>query len=377
MQKISVLCVVGARPNFMKIAPIMHAMRAHATQLEAILLHTGQHYDAAMKDSFFKQLNIPEPDIDLGVGSGSHAKQTAEIMLRFEEVIEDNHPDCVLVVGDVNSTIATALVAIKRDIPVVHVEAGLRSRDRTMPEEINRMLTDQISSRLYTTEHEAETNLISEGICASKIVFAGNVMIDSLQRHIKNAVHYHETLAFNQYDDAPDEYALVTLHRPANVDDVHVLRGLIKTLKIIAKKTPIIFPVHPRTRANLEKFKLETVLNKKNIFPIEPLGYFSMLGMMRDAKFVMTDSGGVQEETTALGVPCLTLRENTERPVTVTEGTNTIVGVEQKVIEEAVNEILVSGGKRGNMPEFWDGQAARRIVEDLEAWLLGLRKNKS
>lgn len=367
------LCVVGARPNFMKIAPIMAAWRARAPQRLALLLHTGQHYDESMKRQFFEQLQIPQPDIDLGVGSGSHAVQTAQIMLQFEPVLERVRPAAILVVGDVNSTVACALTAIKRGIPVVHVEAGLRSGDRSMPEEINRLITDQLSARLYLTERSAFDNLLREGIESSRCRFVGNVMIDTLHHHSRAALPLAQipALAQPQLQVAARGagHGVVTLHRPANVDDPQVLRRLLETLNQIGRRLPLIFPLHPRTRAQIVQQRLESLLDGETLLPVEPLGYLEMLGLMRDARLVLTDSGGIQEETTALGVPCLTLRENTERPITLTEGTNTLVGRDPATILAQVEEILASGGKRGRAPELWDGHAAERIVDDLLAWL--------
>ncbi|MCB1618043.1 MAG: UDP-N-acetylglucosamine 2-epimerase (non-hydrolyzing) [Pseudomonadales bacterium] len=367
------LCVVGARPNFMKIAPIMAAWRARAPQRPALLLHTGQHYDESMKRQFFEQLQIPQPDIDLGVGSGSHAVQTAQIMLQFEPVLERVRPAAILVVGDVNSTVACALTAIKRGIPVVHVEAGLRSGDRSMPEEINRLITDQLSARLYLTERSAFDNLLREGIESSRCRFVGNVMIDTLHHHSRAALPLAQIPALaqpqRQVAVRGAGHGVVTLHRPANVDDPQVLRRLLETLNQIGRRLPLIFPLHPRTRAQIVQQRLESLLDGETLLPVEPLGYLEMLGLMRDARLVLTDSGGIQEETTALGVPCLTLRENTERPITLTEGTNTLVGRDPATILAQVEEILASGGKRGRAPELWDGHAAERIVDDLLAWL--------
>ena len=370
-----ILCVVGARPNFMKIAPIMRALNNSELNLSASLLHTGQHYDAAMKKSFFDQLQIPEPDIDLGVGSGSHAVQTAEIMKRFEPVLDDLKPKAVLVVGDVNSTIACALVAVKKNIPVIHVEAGLRSGDRAMPEEINRVLTDQISDLLFTTEKTAEPNLTNEGVKAERIHFAGNVMIDTLLFNLDRAVSAEQTIgaAHHSLNTAIPKlskgYGLVTLHRPSNVDDPVVLERLLKVLEQVSKELPLVFPVHPRTKNKLAEAGLEQLLANVNFYCLPPLGYLEMLGVMKDAKLVLTDSGGIQEETTALGVPCITLRENTERPITVEEGTNTIVGSDSEKILACVSNTLATGGKSGMVPELWDGKAAERIAETISGWV--------
>lgn len=373
-----VLCVVGARPNFMKIAPVMRALASQG-RVDARLVHTGQHYDYAMNEAFFRQLDIPAPDVSLEVGSGTHAQQTAQVMQRFEPVLDEGRVDCVLVVGDVNSTIACALVAAKKGVRVVHVEAGLRSRDRTMPEEINRILTDQLSDRLYVTEREGVDNLLAEGIPGDKVVFAGNVMIDTLQHNLARAVPATDTIAQACAADASrsvatflegaDGYAVLTLHRPSNVDDPVVLAGLLGTLGELAPRTPIVFPMHPRTEVRIRESGLGDFLARGDVLPMPPLGYLEMLGLVRDARLVLTDSGGLQEETTALGIPCLTLRENTERPVTVTEGTNQVVGSDSKTIHEVFNMIVSTGGKAGRRPELWDGHAAERIAADLADWL--------
>ncbi len=355
-----VLCVAGARPNFMKIAPVMAALSE--TGIAAQLLHTGQHYDAAMSDGFFADLGIPHPDHHLEVGSASHAVQTAEIMRRFEPVLEQVRPRAVLVVGDVNSTIACALVAAKRDVRVIHVEAGLRSYDRQMPEEINRVLTDQISDLLFTTEKSALANLTREGIDPARVVFVGNVMIDTLHRNLECAVPSAQTLGATL-----PAYAVLTLHRPSNVDDRDTLAALLDVVGEINRTLPVVMPLHPRTRGNIEKFGLSAKLDGLRILP--PVGYLDMLGLMRDAKLVLTDSGGIQEETTALGVPCLTLRDNTERPITLDEGTNTLVGSDPAAIRAAFADVMAQGGKSGRIPEYWDGRAAMRIAHTLKDWL--------
>ena len=362
-----VLCVVGARPNFMKIAPIVARLREAG--VSAPLLHTGQHYDAAMSDGFFTDLGIPRPDVNLEVGSASHAVQTGEIMLRFEPVLERIRPAAVLVVGDVNSTIACALVAAKRGVGVIHVEAGLRSFDRAMPEEINRVLTDQISDLLFVTERAALDNLAREGVARDKIRLVGNVMIDTLRANLNRAVPAKTTVsaAGGKLDGRP--YAVLTLHRPSNVDDAPTLERLLRVVVQIAARWPVVFPVHPRTRARIRDVGLDYLLTQGSILATPPLGYLEMLGLMAGAKMALTDSGGIQEETTALGVPCLTLRENTERPITVSEGTNTIVGSDPAAILAAVNDIATTGGKAGRIPEFWDGRAAERIAVELTRWL--------
>ena len=362
-----ILCVVGARPNFMKIAPIMRAFNAPGSGLRASLVHTGQHYDAAMKHAFFEQLHIPEPDVDLGVGSGTHAEQTAQIMLKFEPVLDAQQPAAVLVVGDVNSTIACALVAVKKGVPVIHVEAGLRSGDRSMPEEINRILTDQLSDLLFTTEASAADNLEREGISRDKVFFVGNVMIDTLRYNLASATPAARTLA-EAGAGYGEGYGLLTLHRPSNVDDAVVLRRLLTELADISRETPLVFPVHPRTRARISDAGLDTLLEAADILVLPPQGYLEMLGLMRDARMVLTDSGGIQEETTALGVPCITLRESTERPITVEQGTNTVVGTDSAAIRKAYREVMDVGGKAGRQPEHWDGQTAERIAGILARW---------
>lgn len=370
-----ILCVVGARPNFMKIAPLMRAFRAPGSGLTASLVHTGQHYDTAMKQSFFDQLHIPEPDVDLGVGSGSHAVQTAQIMQRFEPVLDERRPAAILVVGDVNSTIACALVAAKKQVPVIHVEAGLRSGDRSMPEEINRILTDQLSDLLFTTEAAAAGNLQREGISGERIFFVGNVMIDSLLYNLAGAVPSRQTLTAAEAPPVfmDGHYGLLTLHRPSNVDEPSILRGLLQVLAEISQQTPLVFPVHPRTRARISDAGLDSLLAEANILLLPPQGYLEMLGLMADARLVLTDSGGIQEETTALGVPCLTLRDNTERPITVEQGTNTIVGTDPAAIRRAHTGILKGSDKAGRQPELWDGEAAARIAAVIGEWCRSAR----
>lgn len=353
------LCVVGARPNFIKIAPVLRALAARS--LPTRLLHTGQHYDRALNDRFFEELAIPHPDFNLEVGSSSHAQQTGEIMKRFEHVLRQERPLAVLVVGDVNSTLACALVAAKECVPVVHIEAGLRSYDRTMPEEINRVLTDQISDLLFTTERSAAANLTREGIDATRIHFVGNVMIDTLAACLERAQRPPEAV------HGAAGYAVLTLHRPSNVDEPRTLEQLLVVLGKASERLPIIFPVHPRTAQRIESSNAASSLMPERVIRREPLGYLEMLGLMRGAKLVLTDSGGVQEETTALGVPCLTLRENTERPITVQEGTNTVVGTDPVRILAALDEILRTGGKHGRRPELWDGRASERIATVLAA----------
>jgi UDP-N-acetylglucosamine 2-epimerase (non-hydrolysing) len=367
-----ILCIVGARPNFMKIAPIIRAFEAGAPQIVVKLVHTGQHYDYAMNQAFFNQLEIPAPDVSLEVGSGSHAHQTAEIMKRFEPILDAEQPDGILVVGDVNSTIACALVAAKKGVKVIHVEAGLRSRDRTMPEEINRLVTDQLSDRLYVTEREAVTNLLAEGIQRENIVFVGNVMIDTLMRNLSKAIKARKTIenysgngAGSQSTSIWQRYGLLTLHRPSNVDNVKTLEPLLNVLADISKDISLVFSVHPRTRARLRELGFEWFLQLPTILSLEPQGYLEMLGLMKDAALVLTDSGGMQEETTVLGVPCLTLRENTERPITIQQGTNILVGLDPTAILNAVRSILERPSVDVRCPELWDGKASERIVSDL------------
>ena len=368
-----VMCVVGARPNFMKMAPILRALAAHQPPLPAMLVHTGQHYDQGMSQQLFEDLGLPLPDLNLEVGSGSHAVQTAEVMRRFEPALDEHKPACVLVVGDVNSTLACTLVAVKKNVPVVHVEAGLRSHDRKMPEEINRVLTDQVADRLYTTERSAFENLLREGVAAERICFAGNVMIDSLLASRPQAKPAAQTLRAHGINPKlivhEKGYGLVTLHRPSNVDDADTLRRLLGILSEVAHSLPLVFALHPRTRHNIERFGLMGRIDARSLLLLPPQGYLEMLGLMQDATLVLTDSGGLQEETTALGVPCLTLRESTERPITADQGSNTLVGRDGQAIRAAVADILRGAGKRGRMPELWDGQAAHRIADDLWRWL--------
>jgi UDP-N-acetylglucosamine 2-epimerase (non-hydrolysing) len=367
------MCIVGARPNFMKMAPILRALAAHEPPIPALLVHTGQHYDASMSDRLFADLRLPSPDLNLEVGSGSHAVQTAEVMKRIEPAIDEHRPCCVLVVGDVNSTLACTLVAVKKGVPVVHVEAGLRSGDRRMPEEINRVLTDQVADRLYTTERSALDNLLREGIAESRVCFAGNVMIDSLLQSRPHAKAPAETLAAHGADPALVQgaagYGVVTLHRPSNVDDAETLQRLLGVLREVSERLPLVFALHPRTRSNIERFGLQALVAGARMALLPPQGYLEMLGLMGGATLVLTDSGGLQEETTALGVPCLTLRENTERPITVDEGTNTLVGRDAQAIRDGVAAILAGQGKRGRTPQYWDGHAAERIAADLYRWL--------
>ena len=368
-----VMCIVGARPNFMKMAPILRALAAHEPPIPALLVHTGQHYDASMSDQLFADLRLPHPDLNLEVGSGSHAVQTAEVMKRIEPAMDEHKPSCVLVVGDVNSTLACTLVAVKKGVPVVHVEAGLRSGDRRMPEEINRVLTDQVADRLYTTEASALANLQREGIAEQRVCFAGNVMIDSLLQNRPHARAPADTLAAHGADPALVQgaagYGVVTLHRPSNVDDAETLQRLLGVLREVSERLPLVFALHPRTRGNIHRFGLQGLIDGARMALLPPQGYLEMLGLMAGATVVLTDSGGLQEETTALGVPCLTLRDNTERPITVDEGTNTLVGRDVQAIREGVATVLAGQGKRGRVPQNWDGHAAERIAADLYRWL--------
>ncbi len=358
----------------MKIAPLIEEMTKYP-DLEPVLVHTGQHYDDVMSKFFFKDLGIPKPDVNLEVGSASHAVQTAMIMQRFEPVLLQGRPDLVIVVGDVNSTIACALTSVKLGIPVAHVEAGLRSFDRTMPEEINRVLTDAISDYLFTTEKSATENLLREGIAKEKIYFVGNVMIDTLMRHRRKADR-SEILA--KMGATEGSYGLVTLHRPSNVDCRDTLENILYALEKIGQRLPLIFPCHPRTREKIEAFRLLSYVNAKDKSKIslgihfcDPLGYLDFLKLMAEARVVLTDSGGIQEETTILGIPCVTLRENTERPVTITEGTNTVVGRDKDKIVENALKVLNGHSVKGNIPELWDGKAAERIVKILRTREIG------
>ena len=361
---LKIINVVGARPNFMKIAPVMDEMRRRAARLTPLLVHTGQHYDDAMSESFFADLGIPRPDINLEVGSASHAEQTARIMMTFEQVILDERPDWVVVVGDVNSTMAATLVAAKLNVRVAHIEAGLRSRDRRMPEEINRLVTDALADLLLTPSRDADENLRREGIAPEKIRFVGNVMIDTLFRSLEQA---KQSTVLTRLEAQPAAYAAMTMHRPSNVDDRETLAGILDALAAIGERLPIIFPVHPRTRARLEEFGLlERAQRLKGLRMTEPLGYLDFLQLYSNSRLVLTDSGGIQEETTALGIPCLTLRHNTERPVTVSEGTNRVVGNDPAVIRREAFAALDSPPPRGRVPELWDGHAAARIVDAIE-----------
>ena len=357
--KIRVLALVGARPNFMKIAPLLRTLRERQ-RFETTLVHTGQHYDASMSEDFFRDLGIPEPDVNLAVGSGSHATQTAEVLVGVEALLIDQRPDALLLVGDVNSTVAASLAAAKLGIPIAHVEAGLRSGDRSMPEEINRLVTDTLSAWCFTTEPAGDENLLREGIGPEKIHQVGNVMIDTL---LANRARADELDTLERLGLEANGYALLTLHRPSNVDDPATLSALFEALEEIHCKLPIVFPVHPRTSAAIRNL-LGGKQPALNILP--PLGYLDFLRLMSQSAFVLTDSGGIQEETTALGVPCLTLRDNTERPITIEEGTNLLIGSGADDVRNAALRILDGDAKRGRVPKLWDGHAAGRIADILE-----------
>jgi UDP-N-acetylglucosamine 2-epimerase (non-hydrolysing) len=348
-----VLHVVGARPNFMKAAPVIRALEKWP-EARRTVVHTGQHYDKNLSDIFFSQLNIPEPDVNLEVGSGSHARQTAEVMTRFEPVVLERKPDVVLVYGDVNSTVAAALVCSKLMIRIGHVEAGLRSFDHTMPEEINRIVTDRLADMLFTPSEDGDINLQREGVPLEKIYRVGNVMIDSLVRLLPAAMQCSR-------NGLPERYALVTLHRPSNVDDSATLRNILKSLLDVNEELEVVFPVHPRTRQRIEQFGI----NIDKLHLLEPLPYIEFLSMQRQAAVVITDSGGIQEETTYLGVPCLTLRSNTERPVTVTMGTNILIGQDLGRLSSELSKILAGNAKKGSIPPLWDGHAGERIAQAL------------
>ncbi len=375
-ERIRVLLAVGARPNFVKIAPLMASLSRlrRPVKTQTLLVHTGQHYDRALSRLFFDQLGIPRPDVNLEVGSGSHGRQIGEILIRLEPIVEDWKPNVVVVVGDVNSTVACALVATKLGVPVAHVEAGLRSFDRTMPEEINRILTDAISDFLFASEPSGVKNLRREGIPKEKIHLIGNVMIDSLHKFLPVARRSSALRDFHLVADSkskPRPYALLTLHRPSNVDEKDRLAEVLEVLNEIGKHIPVLFPAHPRTHERIRRFGLSGRVRTRwtsvdqGVLITPPVGYLEFLHLMSEATFVLTDSGGIQEETTVLGVPCLTLRENTERPITVDQGTNTLVGTNPDRILAAARRILAGKGKKGRVPSLWDGRAADRIVSIL------------
>jgi UDP-N-acetylglucosamine 2-epimerase (non-hydrolysing) len=360
--KLRIVNVVGARPNFMKIAPLMLEYRKHPADFDPVLVHTGQHYDDNMSKLFFEQLHLPKPDVYLGVGSGSHAEQTAKVMVEMEKLLSAAPADLVVVVGDVNSTMAAAIVAAKLCIPLAHVEAGLRSFDRTMPEEINRLVTDALADYCFTTSQDADENLRREGVPAEKIFFVGNVMIDTLLR-LKEASLKSDV---RQRLGLDGDFGFVTLHRPSNVDSKETLAEILSALKVVHEKLSLVFPVHPRTVNRMKQFGCwEDLQHWQNMKLIEPVGYLDSLWLMANAKLVLTDSGGVQEETTVLGTPCLTIRENTERPITITEGTNTLVGAGHAKIVAEAQRVIEGRGKKGRVPKYWDGKAAERIVNCL------------
>ena len=385
-----IINVVGARPNFMKIAPIIRAVKKHndtidssqndCSELDAILVHTGQHYDYEMSKVFFEDLDLPKPDIYLNVGSGTHAEQTGRVMIEFEKILSKEKPDLVIVVGDVNSTLACVLASVKLHVPVAHVEAGLRSFDRAMPEEINRLLTDAVSDFLFTPSPDADENLKREGIWEEKIFLVGDVMVDSLFYNLDRAQKSNILVELGlQEPNSTDEsqmltdYAVLTLHRPSNVDDHKALLDIIKALKRISNEIPIIFPIHPRTRKQIELLGFkdyfvdltnnESRITNNGICLLDPLGYLDFLKLMRHSKFIMTDSGGIQEETTVLEIPCLTLRDTTERPITITQGTNILVHNDTERIVAEASKILNGTVKKSSCPELWDGKTAERIVK--------------
>ena len=362
MKKRKLALVVGARPNFMKAAPLMRELRKHPERFMPILIHTGQHYDTKMSDLFFTELGMPMPDIFLGVGSGTHAEQTARIMIEMEKSLTAEHPDLTVVFGDINSTMAASIVAAKLGIPVAHVEAGLRSFDNGMPEEINRIVTDRLSDILFVSEPSGLKNLANEGVPEEKVHFVGNIMIDSL---IASLEACRKSAILDQLSLKPKAYVVLTLHRPSNVDNQHILHDLLMAIGQIGAQVPVVFPCHPRTAKEMNKGGILDQIDPKVLRITEPLGYLDFLRLQSESFFVVTDSGGIQEETTYLQIPCITLRYNTERPVTVDEGTNQLIGPEPAKLLEVANEIIAGRSKKGKIPHLWDGRTAERIVEIL------------
>lgn len=354
--------IAAARPNFMKIAPLYHALRKESWA-NPVIVHTGQHYDINMSDTFFQDLGLPAPDIHLNVGSGTHAEQTGKVLIAYEKVLLEQRPDLVVVVGDVNSTVAATLAAVKLGIKVAHLEAGLRSFDRTMPEEINRIVTDTLADILWTPSSDGDENLLREGIAHGKIILVGNIMIDSLEM-LRDRIEKENT--YTQHGLTPSEYGLVTMHRPANVDDPEILRKICQILVLISERIKMVFPVHPRTRKNLETFGLFKGLQSyPGLVLTEPISYIPFMNLIFNCRFVLTDSGGIQEETTYLGIPCLTLRPNTERPITVTQGSNRLCTLND--IEDNIKNILNNSVQKATVPDFWDGRTAERIVAHIKS----------
>lgn len=373
-KRIKIICTVGARPNFIKMAPIIEELKKYE-DIDWLLVHTGQHYDYELSKSFFIDLDIPEPDVHLAVGSGSHAEQTGKIMMRFERLLVEQCPDLVIVVGDVNSTLACALAASKLHVPIAHVEAGLRSFDRAMPEEINRILTDAISDYLFVTENSGRENLLKEGIPQESIFFVGNVMIDTLLKYREQVL---KSSILSELNLQPRSYVVLTLHRPENVDNKETFASLLSGLGELYRHIKVVYPIHPRAKIRMEEFGLKKdfpfLQGEEEFILIEPLSYLKFMKLVSESNFVLTDSGGIQEETTVLRIPCLTLRKNTERPVTVAEGTNTVVGTNPKRIVEESMKILDGHRKFGKIPELWDGKTSERIVKILLENLRGTGK---